>query len=355
MKPALTVACLWLLFGGTHLGLATRRVRAVLVGWLGEIGFGALFSLVASITFAALVHVYAGHRFEGTAGLALGEVGGLRWLLRGGVVVGIALAAGAHTLLATRLVGTTFFAGLTLLALAGAWHQDRKLLALRGRPYAAYLAATSMLPFGAALSGRGHVAWRELPIVALGVGVGVALGLRTVHGAIFDHGGAWVIAVAVGGGPLLGLQAWLHARRVFAAAADGRGAAGPEEQASRRRALACLGAGLVAYVGVAHEVVGTTLFPYAPAVFGGPIPFHAVGVAGIVTGLLMVAGTLGLVRVPLVPLGVVLGALGAAIFVLTAGRYGDFHLFALTLSLAGLLVAVASRERRTLPARPGVA
>ena len=50
MKPTLTVGCLWLLFAGTHLGLATRRVRAVLVGWLGEIGFGALFSLVASIT-----------------------------------------------------------------------------------------------------------------------------------------------------------------------------------------------------------------------------------------------------------------------------------------------------------------
>jgi len=41
--------------------------------------------------------------------------------------VGVALLASAHLLLATRLVGTVFFAGLAALAILGAWHQDRKL------------------------------------------------------------------------------------------------------------------------------------------------------------------------------------------------------------------------------------
>ena len=47
MEPALVVAVLWMLFGGTHIGLATRRVRAALVARLGEGGFTALFSAVA--------------------------------------------------------------------------------------------------------------------------------------------------------------------------------------------------------------------------------------------------------------------------------------------------------------------
>ena len=48
--------------------------------------------------------------------------------------VGVALLASAHVLLATRLVGAVFFAGLAALAILGARHQDRKILARRGAP-----------------------------------------------------------------------------------------------------------------------------------------------------------------------------------------------------------------------------
>ena len=51
MEPAIIVGLLWLLFGGTHVGLATRRVRGRLVDVVGEGGFFALFSLVAALTF----------------------------------------------------------------------------------------------------------------------------------------------------------------------------------------------------------------------------------------------------------------------------------------------------------------
>ena len=45
MASVLGVTALWLVFGGTHIGLATRRVRDGLVSRLGERGFVALFSL----------------------------------------------------------------------------------------------------------------------------------------------------------------------------------------------------------------------------------------------------------------------------------------------------------------------
>ena len=97
--------------------------------------------------------------------------------------------------------GAVLMAGLAGFAVAGAMHQDRKLVALRGEPYAAYLRATSLVPFAAAITGRGQVVWRELPWLAFGAGVALAWLLRRVHGAIFDHGGVYVIAAISGGRP----------------------------------------------------------------------------------------------------------------------------------------------------------
>src|SRR5437016_4423510 len=85
-------ADLWLVFGGLHVGLATRRVRAALVARLGEVGFTAFFSVVATAFFTLLVRYYAGHRLEGSAGLALGHVTALRWALMAVIVFGVVLA-----------------------------------------------------------------------------------------------------------------------------------------------------------------------------------------------------------------------------------------------------------------------
>src|SRR5438046_179620 len=49
---------------------------------------------------------------------------------------------------------------------------------------------------------------------------------------------------------------------------------------SRRQAVACSGAVLVAHVGLAHEVIGTVVYPYGPGVFGGPVGWQAAGLAG---------------------------------------------------------------------------
>jgi len=253
MRSVLGLTALWLVFGGMHIGLATCRVRDGLVSRLGERGFLALFSLIAAVSFSVLVHYYTLHRFDGPPGLALGTVPALRWTLMAVVVagivliaaslvvyprlpmavfnetvraprgiervtrhasfVGLALLGAAHALLATRLVGTVLMGGLTVFAIAGAWHQDRKLLRQRGEPYAAYLEATSTVPFGAIVAGRQRLAWQELPVGALALGVVLAVLLRTVHGSIFAHGGAWVIAAVLGAAALGGVQSARRVRR----------------------------------------------------------------------------------------------------------------------------------------------
>ena len=61
MEPAITSPSLWLLFGGTHVGLATGRVRAWLVGRLGERGFRCSSRWSRRVTFgAARARYYAG-------------------------------------------------------------------------------------------------------------------------------------------------------------------------------------------------------------------------------------------------------------------------------------------------------
>ncbi len=252
MQPALTVAALWLLFAGTHVGLATRPVREPLAARLGEYGFVALFSIVAAATFTALVVFYADHRFEGAVGLALGRYPILRIALMGAVAAGVvltvlldyprsptalfgppirsphgveritrhpffagvALLAAAHALLATRLVGTVFFIGLGSLAVVGAWHQDRKLLARRGRPYADYLAASSAIPFAAIVSGRQHLVLGELRPGTVAAGAGTALLLRLAHDGILARHGLWFLAAVFAGAALSTVRSWRRTRRV---------------------------------------------------------------------------------------------------------------------------------------------
>jgi uncharacterized membrane protein len=252
LEPAIVVALLLGFFAATHIGLAALPVRTALVRRFGRWGFEWLYAAVAAVSFAALVAYYAGHRNEGALGIAVGsfpalralaiaaiaagmgfvvaslfdysaspmavgrdtvrEPRGLQRVTRHGFFFGIALLGAAHALLATRAVGAVLMAGLAAFAVAGAAHQDRKLAALRGEPYARYLRLTSFVPFAAAIAGRGPIAWRELPWLAFGAGVALAWLLRMVHGGIFDHGGLYVIAAISGGGLAATALAWLHGR-----------------------------------------------------------------------------------------------------------------------------------------------
>jgi hypothetical protein len=56
---------------------------------------------------------------------------------------------------------------------------------------------------------------------------------------------------------------------------------------SRRAAIAACGSVLVAFIGLAHEFVGATLFPWAPSAFGGAIGWYTLGAVGIAIGVSM--------------------------------------------------------------------
>ena len=175
MQPTLTIALLSALFVATHIGMATARTRAWMVNRLGENLFVGLYSAVASAQFGLLPAYYAAHRFEGTAGLGPGATPPIRWALIAVIAVGITLMGGslagypdspfsalahnfrepygieritrhpffagtflfrtAHGLLASRRNGTIVFSALAILAVAGARHQDGKLLQRGGEAY----------------------------------------------------------------------------------------------------------------------------------------------------------------------------------------------------------------------------
>ncbi len=258
MDPIAAVGAFAALFVATHIGLATARIRTALVAALGERGFTVLYFVVAAATYSAFIASYAAHRLDGPAGLDLGATA-LRWPLILTIVTGMMLmSAGllaypglpsalfgqrireprgveritrhpffagtammflAHTLLAPRLTGAVFALGLSILAIAGAWHQDRKLHARRGSAYSEYLAATSAFPFAAIVGGRQRLAAGEQPLGAYVAGAIAAIVLRTVHGSLFAAGGLWVILAVVGGAVVAGVQSARRAHRVARRAA----------------------------------------------------------------------------------------------------------------------------------------
>lgn len=227
-------ALLWLLFGGTHIGLTMRPVRQRLTRRLGEGGFVVVFSAVAIATFALLTHYVALHRFDDShaslivsvppvrgalmalsaGGFSLFAAGvllyprfpmaafrhrvvaarGIQQITRHPFFSGIAIWAAAHLLLVASTVSFVYFLGIIVLAWAGGLHQDRRLVAELGEPYRAYVASTSFWPFVAVVTKRQQIRWREQPWFAFGVGIGLSLVLYQVHDHIFDHGGAFVVA-----------------------------------------------------------------------------------------------------------------------------------------------------------------
>jgi uncharacterized membrane protein len=238
MEPAYIAMLLAVVFAGTHVGLATLPVRTRIVAQLGEQSFRWLFFGVAALSFTLLIVYYAEHRTAGAPGPALGTFPALRAALMSVAVIGVTLMAasfaaypggpyehagtarparglervtrhpffvgmilfaGAHSLLATRLIGSVLMLALGSLALVGSRHQDAKLARLRDRSFADYLASTSVAPFAAILRGRQQLVWREIPWGAVVAGLAIAAGLRQAHEDIFAHHGAWVLLVNVGG------------------------------------------------------------------------------------------------------------------------------------------------------------
>lgn len=110
------------------------------------------------------------------------------------------------------------------------------------------------------------------------------------------------------------------------------------------RSLASCGAVLIAFIGVAHEVVGHILFPWGPAFLGGPLGWHGTGLLAIASGLLLLGGTLRLFRFPVVPFALSVAAAGAFFVIVTAVLHHQFHMFALVGCSSGVVTAHFHRK-----------
>ena len=92
-------------------------------------------------------------------------------------------------------------------------------------------------------------------------------------------------------------------------------------------------------------MVGARLYPDGPAYFGGPLGWHAAGLSLVGLGVAMMGGTLGLARVPIVPLALVGIVAGAVSVVGDAVVHGGIHFFASTMVVAGALALLSGRSR----------
>jgi uncharacterized membrane protein len=258
MQPVALVLGLWLLFGVSHVGLATPRLRESVVARLGERGFTWMYVLIASVLFALLVAGYAVVRVSGPAGFALADsprartpllgaslagfalmagalapsgywnspaailtdgvrpAYGLERITRHPFFTGLVLAMGAHALLATRMAGSVFFGGFVVLATLGSAHQARKLGARKGQAFARYLSETSAIPFVAIVRGRQPLALGELPWAALALGVALAWIIRQLHDRILAWYGAPLIVAVVGGSIVVGAISTSRAPKLWA-------------------------------------------------------------------------------------------------------------------------------------------
>jgi hypothetical protein len=182
---------------------------------VGAIALGAMLMTGAFAGYLGSPYAgcHAARHGETPAGTNVSEPRGLARVTRHPFFVGLALLGAAHALLATRLVGAIAMGCLAGVSLAGAALQDRKLLALRGAVYARYLASSSMLPFAAIAAGRQRLVAGELPYGTLLLGLALAWALRALHAHLLDHGGAYVIAVAVIGPLALLAREWRRDRR----------------------------------------------------------------------------------------------------------------------------------------------
>ena len=203
MEPVLGVALLWLAFTVTHVGLSSLRVRPRLVGALGEIGFTALYSVIALAIFVPLMWLYFASKHAGTMlwvlprgpvltsvvylGMAVAMVllvssfvqpspagmapaaltpRGVQRITRHPLVMAFVVFGLVHLLPNGSTADVAFFGGFAAFALVGAAHQDQRKLVTGPPGYRDFCEHTPFIPF----TGRDTLAGlRELsPIAVIG-------------------------------------------------------------------------------------------------------------------------------------------------------------------------------------------
>ena len=221
------------LFLVTHLGISSTPLRRGLVSVLTERGFLGVFSLVALGTLVYLIMVYVdAPRYDylwspdpnlywapkilmvfalifllggfmvknpTTVGLggALDDPAQLAGLTRGMNRItrhpfqwGVVLWAASHIVANGDVVSIVFFTTFLVLSLAGSFLIDLKKARVLGDRWAPFAAATSNVPFGAIISGRNKLVFKEL-LAPIGVALAVYVALFWTHEWIAGVGVYW--------------------------------------------------------------------------------------------------------------------------------------------------------------------
>lgn len=219
MDPVLGIVLLWIAFTATHLGMSSLRLRPKLVGALGEIGFLALYSVVALVTFVPLIWLYFTSKHAGALlwyvprgplltsvmylGMGVAFVLLVSSFLRpspGGIVPGDTTPRGVYRITRHPMVmsfvvfslvhllpngsaaDVAFFGGFALFALVGAAHQDQRKLAVGPPGYRDFYTHTPFFPFTGRDTFKGL---RELSPIALIGGVATTALVLYFHSSWF--------------------------------------------------------------------------------------------------------------------------------------------------------------------------
>lgn len=192
--PLLLASAFWI---ATHHGLASDRLRPRLVGRLGENGFRIGYSILSVLALVMLARAWEGAAAMplwpapawlrlilaavmllaflffaagllrnptavGGEGLAGQQIRGMQRITRHPMLWSFALWALVHVIGNGDVASLIFFGTFALSALLGMPSIDRKLLARSPAMAARLRAETSILPFGAILSGRNRLVLAEI-------------------------------------------------------------------------------------------------------------------------------------------------------------------------------------------------
>lgn len=219
MSPTVRISLLWIGFAGTHLGLSSLAVRQAVIGRIGERAFQGLYSLVALAFFIPLVTTYFGNKHAGAwlwslprggalhgvmyLGMSLAFIllvaslvrpspalvvpgdpapAGVYRITRHPMFMAFAIFALMHLLPNGSTADVAFFGGFVIFSVVGAWHQDRRKLALGAPGFRHFHESTPFIPFSGADTVRGL---RELPPLVIGLGLAATIVVRHFHASWF--------------------------------------------------------------------------------------------------------------------------------------------------------------------------
>jgi uncharacterized membrane protein len=214
-----------LAFVGGHFVLSSHAIRGRLMARLGELGFRALYSVVALGAFFWLVKAYgaapvvevwaepAGGRFvvaflmllatilvvlgmvspnptlAGAEGMAAGAdpTRSIMAITRHPMLWGFALWAVAHLVVNGDAAAIMLFGALGVLAFGGMAHIDARKRATGSADWVAFEAATSAVPFAALLAGRVTLRVRSLLDWRFALSLAVYAGLLALHETVIGR------------------------------------------------------------------------------------------------------------------------------------------------------------------------